>query len=308
MTTTSVGVDVGQKAPEFTLEAPGGKQVSLADFRGAKTAVLFWNPGCGFCQRMLPELQKWEASPPSGAPKLAGSFVTPGPSPLSVAGRAALYMGLSSLLASGVIGLVVFQGIPGRGRTLAAGWALAAAGGLAMTAAERSTVGIGLMALFRSQTGAAFVRLLVALAVAGVAALIAWKRPGPLGLELVGAAAAAALLVRVDGGHAAAGGGIGEVALQWLHVLAVGIWVGGLPLLVASLRSDPPAGITEIKRFSTIAGFALATVAVTGVARAANALGGYAQFLHEFSTSYGTALFFKTAGALVLISFGAWNR
>jgi len=32
--------------------------------------VLFWNPGCGFCQQMLPDLKAWEANPPPGAPQL----------------------------------------------------------------------------------------------------------------------------------------------------------------------------------------------------------------------------------------------
>src|SRR5918911_1877876 len=28
------------------------------------------NPGCGFCQQMLPDLKEWEAKPPEEAPKL----------------------------------------------------------------------------------------------------------------------------------------------------------------------------------------------------------------------------------------------
>jgi protein-disulfide isomerase len=44
--------------------------VSLSDFRGHKTLVLFWNPACGFCQRMLDDLKAWEAKPPKDAPKL----------------------------------------------------------------------------------------------------------------------------------------------------------------------------------------------------------------------------------------------
>jgi thiol-disulfide isomerase/thioredoxin len=47
-----------------------GKRVNLTQFRGQPTLLLFWNPGCGFCQQMLPDLQRWEASPPPGAPKL----------------------------------------------------------------------------------------------------------------------------------------------------------------------------------------------------------------------------------------------
>ena len=32
--------------------------------------ILFWNPGCGFCDRMLDDLKAWEADPPAGAPQL----------------------------------------------------------------------------------------------------------------------------------------------------------------------------------------------------------------------------------------------
>ena len=61
---------VGQPAPALRLPDLAGKTVDLADFRGSKTAVLFWDPGCGFCKRMLPDLKAWEAKPPEGAPKL----------------------------------------------------------------------------------------------------------------------------------------------------------------------------------------------------------------------------------------------
>jgi len=57
-------------APPITLPGLDGKPVALSDFRGSQTLVLFWNPGCGFCQRMLPELKRWEAQPPKNAPKL----------------------------------------------------------------------------------------------------------------------------------------------------------------------------------------------------------------------------------------------
>jgi thiol-disulfide isomerase/thioredoxin len=44
--------------------------VSLSDFLGKKTLLLFWNPSCGFCQQMLADLKAWEAEPPQGAPTL----------------------------------------------------------------------------------------------------------------------------------------------------------------------------------------------------------------------------------------------
>ena len=43
-----------RQAPEVKLPDLEGNTVELADFRGEKTLVLFWNPGCGFCQQMLP--------------------------------------------------------------------------------------------------------------------------------------------------------------------------------------------------------------------------------------------------------------
>jgi peroxiredoxin len=64
------GPQVGETAPEFMLPDLTGKQVGLADFRGSRTLVLFWNPGCGFCQQMLADLKAWEARPPEGAPRL----------------------------------------------------------------------------------------------------------------------------------------------------------------------------------------------------------------------------------------------
>ena len=61
---------VGEEAPEVKLPSLEGNTVQLADFRGQQTLVLFWNPGCGFCQQMLSDLREWEQNPPEEAPKL----------------------------------------------------------------------------------------------------------------------------------------------------------------------------------------------------------------------------------------------
>jgi peroxiredoxin/uncharacterized membrane protein YphA (DoxX/SURF4 family) len=70
---------VGEEAPAVKLPDLEGNTVELADFRGEETLVLFWNPGCGFCQQMLPDLKEWEATSPEDAPRLlvlsAGSEV-----------------------------------------------------------------------------------------------------------------------------------------------------------------------------------------------------------------------------------------
>jgi len=61
---------IGEPAPAFSLPNLSGKRVHLSDFRGSSTLLLFWDPGCGFCQRMLEDLKAWEAHPPKGAPKV----------------------------------------------------------------------------------------------------------------------------------------------------------------------------------------------------------------------------------------------
>jgi peroxiredoxin len=66
----AAGAPVGTPAPALQLPDLDGETVDLAQFRGQRMLLLFWNPSCGFCQQMLPELKQWAASPPSGAPRL----------------------------------------------------------------------------------------------------------------------------------------------------------------------------------------------------------------------------------------------
>jgi thiol-disulfide isomerase/thioredoxin len=68
--TVPAAQEVGEEAPEVKLPDLEGNTVELANFRGEETLVLFWNPGCGFCQQMLPDLKEWEAEAPKGAPRL----------------------------------------------------------------------------------------------------------------------------------------------------------------------------------------------------------------------------------------------
>jgi peroxiredoxin len=61
---------MGEQAPDFSLPDVTGKTIRLSNYRGSKMLLLFWDPGCGFCQQMLDDLKAWEAQPPKGAPKL----------------------------------------------------------------------------------------------------------------------------------------------------------------------------------------------------------------------------------------------
>jgi peroxiredoxin len=68
--TVGAAQKVGEEAPEVKLPDLQGNTVELVHFRGEQTLVLFWNPGCGFCQQMLSELREWEQNPPEEAPKV----------------------------------------------------------------------------------------------------------------------------------------------------------------------------------------------------------------------------------------------
>ncbi len=46
-----------------------GETVDLSALRGRRL-VLFWNPSCGFCQQMLPDVKTWERNHPQDAPEL----------------------------------------------------------------------------------------------------------------------------------------------------------------------------------------------------------------------------------------------
>jgi methylamine dehydrogenase accessory protein MauD len=61
---------VGEPALEVKLPDLHGNTVELKEFMGEETLVLFWNPGCGFCQQMLPDLREWEANPGEDMPNL----------------------------------------------------------------------------------------------------------------------------------------------------------------------------------------------------------------------------------------------
>ena len=252
------------------------------------------------------------ATPPP-ASTTGPTTTAPTPSPASIAGRLLLYVGLSVLLVSALVGRTVFRGEPPGGNALLAGGSLAAAAGaITMKFAERSLVGFGLGTLLRSQAGRPFVLLLVAAVACGVAAAIRWRRPGLVSDVTLGAAAAATMLVRAWGSHAAATGSAPyRISLQWIHFAGAGVWIGAVFLLALWLARPSrakPSTIDVALGVSRWALIGLAAVAVTGLLRSLQELGGVSGWLHAFASSYGTVLAIKVAIGVVLVGLGALNR
>jgi copper transport protein len=229
---------------------------------------------------------------------------TPTPTAGAIAGRWMLYVGLVILFGAAVTGLLTFgPKWTARPWLLGVAWALAAVGVIVTTLAERRAVGVPLGILLSSEAGGKFVLLAVTVAIAGVAALATAVRPGRVSFVALAVTAAGAMLARAAGGHAA--GSPVTVITQWLHVVGVGAWIGGLVWLVVGLvRSLDPA---QIRRFSRLAGFGLAVVVVSGVLRSTNEL-GLGWWLHPFQSDYSTTLVVKLAIVVPLVGLGALNR
>jgi peroxiredoxin/uncharacterized membrane protein YphA (DoxX/SURF4 family) len=61
---------VGDPAPSPGLSTLDGTEVELSAYTDEPTVVLFWNPGCGFCRRMLDDLRAWETRGSKDVPRL----------------------------------------------------------------------------------------------------------------------------------------------------------------------------------------------------------------------------------------------
>jgi putative copper resistance protein D len=122
--------------------------------------------------------------------------------------------------------------------------------------------------------------------------------------------------LQVLAGHAAAPSALRPVNLlaQWLHLLAAGVWAGGLVWLLTGLlphsRTPSQSGaairdatvdrVQAVRRFSRLALPVVAVLAVTGLNRALDLAGGWSGLTR---TGFGRVLDLKLllfAGLLVL--------
>ncbi|MFJ7337972.1 copper resistance protein CopC [Streptomyces sp. NPDC101110] len=173
-------------------------------------------------------------------------------------------------------------------------------------------------ALGRTVTGRPGQALLARLAVLLLtAAFLMWlsrrRDAGQRPLVLAGGTALAAALALTWAAAEHASAGI-QVPLAMtssvLHLLATGVWLGGLVALLLTLRrssgGDPADDLAEVvPRFSRIAFTAVTVLAVTGVYQSWRGLGSLSALS---GTSYGRLLLAKLAGVAVLLLAARYSR
>ncbi|MFE5428785.1 TlpA disulfide reductase family protein [Peribacillus simplex] len=53
------GLEIGAKAPDFSLKTLDGKQVELSDYKGKKVMLNFWATWCPPCKKEMPDMEKY---------------------------------------------------------------------------------------------------------------------------------------------------------------------------------------------------------------------------------------------------------
>jgi putative copper resistance protein D len=198
------------------------------------------------------------------------------------------------LLCIGALFLTTAADIVMRARTMGGG-------GLAQS------VRIVPLVLSRTHFGAIWLGRVVALAALLV---VAARRGGPARVVALALAAIVALSTALSG-HAADWGDLSvTVLIDWGHVLAASLWIGGVvTLALVIFRIEPalvPASVTRVcARFSRLAGWSLAAVVLTGVYNAWIQLPDVAALL---DTPYGRVLLGKLALVGLLVVLGGTNR
>jgi copper transport protein len=137
-----------------------------------------------------------------------------------------------------------------------------------------------------------------------ILALWAWWLARRTRLALAFAAGAVAVSGAV--GHSAAIAPAWAVPAKAIHLLASAVWAGGLLwLLIRPLGDDLLLFAADADRVSSRALWAVIAIAFTGVVQTRLFLDSWSGLV---TSAYGLLVLAKTAGLLVLVAFGAYNR
>ena len=263
------------------------------------------------------------AAPPAGSGSEASASGSvqrsSGGSLLTILGRLLLFLSLLGLVGCGITGALLVRGLEDpQAKTilrLAVGeTAVAVLGTLLLIAGQIADAGASLADFPASSLGRDAVLRLGPLVAAAVFALAAWRIDDAGRVRLrrwllvaAGVSASIALLVEADLSHAASETlAPAQIALQWFHLLAVGLWLGGLVVLLLEVRGVETISKAQIaRRFANLAGLGLAAVVVTGTLRAIVDIGSVDKLI---STDFGRLVLLKVGLLIPIAGLGALNH
>ncbi|GGV72745.1 transport integral membrane protein [Streptomyces massasporeus] len=234
---------------------------------------------------------------------------------------------LAYLAAALLVGLAAFALLcrpgdtsPLRRPLVAAWWTLLGSTAVLLLLRAPYETGTGPAAAFDSaalgrtltgRPGEALLARLVVLLLTAVFLIRLSRRRGPeerpAALAIGTALAAALALTWAAAEHASAGIQVPlAMASSVLHLLATGVWLGGLVALLLTLRRSAGDDLLEVvPRFSRIAFASVIVLAVTGLYQSWRGLGSLSALT---GTSYGRLLLAKLAGVFVLLLVAGYSR
>lgn len=247
-------------------------------------------------------------TPVSTPPSDAGG---PAPSLLGGAARWLFYAGVMGLMGCAWVWTLLLPGdASGSWRTPWLSWAASAIGVIGLEETQRADAGASLAQFLGTWLGWVMAWRAVLILGAAAALLLGTRMKGSrrrAALIAAGCCASLAVLAHVAAGHAAAATWRwASVAIQWVHVSAIGAWLGGLgALLIAVGRAPAGDRAAAVRRFSTVAGMLLAAVIATGATRAIQEVAAWHRL---FTTPYGRLVLLKIVLLAALAVLGAFNR
>jgi copper transport protein len=252
------------------------------------------------------------ATPSAAATAGGATGSSAAPSVASVVARWLLYLGLIVLV--GVPVFALRTGVVRRSthRLLAVGCALGLVGAAGLANEERRTTKLAVGKLLGSSLGHQLLDRVVPLAAVAVVlvvvALMSALRGRKAVMAVVALGGAAAMWGDIESSHAAATRSwrLARMGVQFVHVAAVGVWIGGLIALLFALRAVSGAQRERMaRRYSALALACVGIIAASGVQRAFDEVGS----LHAlFNRWFGRDVLIKAGLLVVLIGLGALNR
>lgn len=241
----------------------------------------------------------------------------PGVQPLAGLSRAIAYSGYSA--AFGAFAFLFFVGggvLADHERrridlALVVGAAAATLGLAALILDTARQTGLGLGSYLASDGGEALLfRLLLAMGIAALTALWAWRGAIGLGrLRLLVVAWLALVWLGARVGHASVSGPW-AVPVQTLHAVAISAWIGGLGMLILTLRdAERDVAWTRARRFGTLFMMSVGVLVATGLMLTVGILGIEALAFDQWAASaWGLFLIGKVVLAGGMVALAVVNR